>query len=104
MAKLLFHNRFGAHPGKREALLQNLLRAGMMMETISGCRLYLVSTLPSDPISVWVTEVWDSEEAHTESLKVRGVQAIIQQTVPLIAEMPGNSPRLALMGGKGVRD
>ena len=89
-------------PGKREALLQNLLRAGSMMESISGCQLYLVSTLPADPISVWVTEVWDSEEAHSESLKIRGVQNLIQQTIPLIAEMPRNTPRLTLVGGKGV--
>jgi len=103
VASILFHNRFGAVPGKREALLQSLLQAGSLMESIAGCQLYLVSTLPADPISVWVTEVWDSAEAHSESLKVRGVQKLIQQTIPLIAEMPRNTPRLTLMGGKGVR-
>jgi quinol monooxygenase YgiN len=53
-------NRFVTHPGQRDALV-----AAMTSDVgpLPGCRCFVVAHDPKDPDAVWVTEVWDSEEA-----------------------------------------
>jgi quinol monooxygenase YgiN len=100
--KLLLHGRFGAKPGKRDALAANLLRAGAAMESLAACRLYVVSTADSDPDGVWVTEIWDSAEDHAGSLKLAATQQLIAETMPLIATTPDRPVKLSALGGKGL--
>ena len=50
-----------------------------------GCLSYVVAKDPDDPDSLWVTEVWESAEAHAASLQLPDVQAAIGRGRPLIA-------------------
>lgn len=73
--------RMRAVPGRRDELAAILAGMGEM----PGCRTYQVGLEVSDPHALWVTEVWDSAEAHAASLELPKVQAAIAAGRPLIA-------------------
>jgi quinol monooxygenase YgiN len=74
-------SRLRTAPGRRGELAAILAGVGDM----PGCRSYRVGLELSDPHALWVTEVWDSVEAHAASLELPGVQATIAAGRPLIA-------------------
>ncbi|NNC74520.1 MAG: antibiotic biosynthesis monooxygenase [Acidimicrobiia bacterium] len=49
-----------------------------------GCVSYVVALDPDDPDVVWVTEVWESADAHAASLELESVQSAIAEGGPLI--------------------
>jgi quinol monooxygenase YgiN len=55
------------------------------MGAMPGCLSYIVATDPADADGLWVTEVWESAEAHAASLQLPAVQAAITRGRPLIA-------------------
>lgn len=55
------------------------------MGDMPGCRSYVAALDPRDPDVVWVTEVWETAEAHAASLQLPAVQAAIAAGRPLIA-------------------
>ena len=69
--------------GKRAEL------AGILadMEAMPGCMSYVVANDSSNPNALWVTEVWETSEAHTASLNLAQVQAAIARGRPLIAAL-----------------
>lgn len=79
----MLHGRLGAKPGKRDELLA-ILTAGEQGEPMPGCRLYVVAVDPSDSDGVWVTEVWESEDAHAASLQLDRVKAQIARALPIL--------------------
>lgn len=67
--------------GKRDELAAILAGMGSM----PGCLSYMVAKDSSDPDSLWVTEVWESRQAHSDSLALPEVQVAIAAGRPLIA-------------------
>ena len=55
------------------------------LESMPGCLSYVVALDPADPDGVWVTEVWESAEAHRASLELPEVRGAIARGRPLIA-------------------
>jgi quinol monooxygenase YgiN len=92
--------KFTAQLGQRDALIEHLLSAAALMEKAAACQLYLINTSLAEPESVWVTEVWSSQEEHDASLTIEGVQASIKQVLPLLARSPEKIDVLPV-GGKG---
>jgi len=91
---------FTAVPGKRDDLVQYLLRAAGLMRANPKCLLYLVATTGrADDVSV--TEIWTDEAAHDASLREPGVPQLIAEARPVIAGVPGQT-RLIVQGGKGL--
>lgn len=68
--------------GRRDDLAAILIRGTADMP---GCLSYVVAADPSDADVLWVTEVWESEEAHRASLELPAVAQAIQEGRPLIA-------------------
>jgi quinol monooxygenase YgiN len=93
--------KFTARPGQRDALVDHLLHAAALAENAPGCQVYIVNISPSEPESVWVTEVWRSQQEHDASLNVGEAQAAIKQVLLLLAGSPEKVDLLP-MGGKGV--
>jgi len=93
--------KFTAQPGQRDALVQHLLNAAAFVEKTAGCQLYIINTSPTEPESVWVTEVWRSQQEHDASLTIEGAQAAIKQVLPLLAGSPEKIDLLPV-GGKGL--
>lgn len=72
-----------AKDGRRDELIEILLEGASEMP---GCLSYIVSKDSQENEGIWVTEVWDSNESHKESLKLPSVQRAMKQGRPLILE------------------
>jgi quinol monooxygenase YgiN len=79
-----------------------LLLSGADGLRAAGCQIYAVCTDPADGDVVWVSEVWDSAEAHAASLQLPETQAAIGRAMPMLT---GDFTRqeLTVAGGLGVR-
>src|SRR5207237_8997096 len=93
--------KFAAQPGQRATLVEHLLSAAAGASQATGCELYIINTSPTEPESVWVTEVWRSQEEHDASLTTPDSQAAIKQVLPLLAGSPEKIDVLQV-GGKGL--
>jgi len=87
-----------AKPGERAALAAILLDG---VSGMPGCLSYIVAEDPADPDVLWITEAWESQEAHRASLSLPSVQAAIAQGRPLIAGMDTIAETKPL-GGHGL--
>jgi quinol monooxygenase YgiN len=87
-----------AKPGERDALIAVLVEgvAGM-----PGCLSYVVANDPADPDLIWITEAWESKDAHAASLTMPSVRAAIAKGRPLIAGM-ASVAETAPVGGHGL--
>ncbi len=81
-----------AQSGKRDTLTAILI-AGIA--SMPGCISYVVANDPTDVDVIWITEVWESKEAHAASLSLPSVRDAITkvsigvQTGPLIGAQKG---------------
>jgi quinol monooxygenase YgiN len=84
--------------GSRDSLAAILLDgiAGM-----PGCLSYVVARDTEDPNALWVTEVWDSESSHENSLSLPSVREAIQKGRPMIAGF-GERYITNPLGGQGL--
>jgi quinol monooxygenase YgiN len=57
-----------ARAGRGDALAQVLLRVAASLTETPGCDLYVINRSPVEPDAVWVTELWESQEAVDASL------------------------------------
>lgn len=85
----MLHGRLAVQPGKPDELLAVLSEGegegeGDGAAPLPGCRLYLVAVDQTDPDGVWVTEVWESEEAHLASLQLDRAREEIARAMPLL--------------------
>lgn len=102
MNKYGLHGKLTAKAGRGDALSDILLKASTLVAQAQGCHLYLVSRDPEDPDSVWVTEVWDSQEDHDRSLMIPEVKSLIVQAMPILAGKPDQGQELQVLGGAGL--
>ena len=65
-----------AIPGQRDTLIAILVEGAAAMP---GCLSYIVAGDAADPDSLWVTEVWESQDSHAASLALPAVQQAIQR-------------------------
>lgn len=70
--------------GKRDALIDILL-AGT--QDMPGCIQYIISKDLSDDNAIWISEIWESEDAHKASLTLPAVQEAIGKGRAFIAGM-----------------
>lgn len=67
--------------GGRTELINVLTGTGAM----PGCLQYIVSEDLDDEDGVWVTEIWESQDAHRASLELPQVKEAVSVGRPLIA-------------------
>ena len=96
------HAKIRSQAGQRDALIAVLLDAAAALQQVPGCQLYLVSASASEPDTVWVTEVWSSQEEHQASLLGEDVQPILMRGRPLIASF--ERIEIEPLGGMGLSD
>lgn len=68
----------GTTPGKRDELVALLIERNESL-TEAGCLTYEVGVNQSEPDTVFVVELWETEEAHQASLALPQVQAAITE-------------------------
>ena len=74
--------RIKAIAGKRDALAAILASGSGEMP---GCISYIIAEDLADADALWVTEIWESKEAHQASLSLPVVREAIGKGRPLIA-------------------
>jgi quinol monooxygenase YgiN len=94
----MLHGRLSATPGNRDELLA-ILQDGSGSEPMPGCRLYLVAVDEADADGVWVTEVWESEQAHHDSLQLERVKTQVARAMPLLDREGFRQQRLDARAG-----
>lgn len=72
-----------ATEGNGDVLAERMLQAARSMREVPGCRQYFIYRGEGEDI--WISEFWDSQEAHEASLQNPATQAFIAETMPLIA-------------------
>jgi quinol monooxygenase YgiN len=87
-----------ATPGQRDALIAILLDG---VADMPGCLSYIVARDLDHEDSIWITEVWENQASHTESLALPAVQQAITLGKPLIADF-GDSIVTMPVGGHGL--
>lgn len=87
-----------AKQGQRDALAAILLGG---VSGMPGCRSYVVANDPTNSNLLWITEVWESREAHTASLTLPSVRDAITKGRPMITGMEAVAETLPL-GGHGL--
>jgi quinol monooxygenase YgiN len=84
-------------PGHREDVVAILLSGVEGLRQV-GCDLYLVGVSNTDDVTIWVSEVWQSKEAHDASLQMPETKAAISQAMPMLTgEFTGEE--LTVRGG-----
>ena len=83
-----FYTKFTTKEGDRERLIELLLRAAASMDTVQGSQMYIVNKDMKDASATWVTEIWDSSEAHAASLGTEGAEELIGKALPLLTARP----------------
>jgi quinol monooxygenase YgiN len=86
--------------GKRDALSAILIEGSAGMP---GCLSYVVANDQTDQDAIWVTEVWESQTSHQESLSLPSVQKAIALGRPLIAGFDERFETIPV-GGQGLSD
>jgi quinol monooxygenase YgiN len=74
----------GAVSGERDELVRHLTHRSETLRQI-GCLAYEVGVNDGEPDTVFVVELWESEEAHQSSLALPEVQASIAIARPLLS-------------------
>ena len=77
-------NAMKTKPGRREEVVAILLEGAEGVGT-AGCLQYTVAVDPGDEVTIRVTEVWESEEAHVASLELPATRAAIARAMPLLS-------------------
>lgn len=90
--------RVVAVEGRREELAAILIEGARGMP---GCLSYVVAYDTEDEDTLWVTEVWETEGRHQESLSKPSVREAIAGGRPLIAEF-GDRIVTRPIGGHGL--
>lgn len=90
--------KMAAKAGKRDELVKVLIDgvAGM-----PGCLSYVVSNDPTDANLIWITEAWESKDAHAASLSLPSVKDAITKGRPMIAAMSAIAETTPI-GGHGL--
>jgi quinol monooxygenase YgiN len=87
-----------AKSGQRGVLADILLNG---ISGMPGCLSYIVASDPANADLIWITEVWESKEAHAASLSLASVKEAIAKGRPLIAGM-ASVAETSPIGGQGL--
>jgi quinol monooxygenase YgiN len=87
-----------ANSGQRDELISILIEGA---DKMPGCLSYVVAKHTADSDAIWVTEVWDEQASHQNSLSLPQVQQAITRGRPLIAGF-GERFETIPVGGYGL--
>jgi len=98
MASFAMCGKMSAAPENRDTLVEILSSAADLMRNTDGCEAYIVYKDADDDGAVWVTELWQSKEAHDASLTLPEVRELIGKAMPLLVGSPEGSTLIPVTG------
>lgn len=99
MSKFAMFGKLTAVPGKRQELAAMMLSSGDTLSGMEGCIYYIIHEAEEEPDVLWITELWESREAHAASLQNEQVRELIGRCRHLIADAGGI--KVKPLGGVG---
>ncbi|MFE1318326.1 putative quinol monooxygenase [Kitasatospora phosalacinea] len=85
------YGRLTALPGRREELVALLLEGLRAGGDNSGLLDYSINTVPDDPDTIWLTQLWTDKEAHDTTTRSEPVTAVTRRLPALLARQPEGS-------------
>jgi quinol monooxygenase YgiN/mannose-6-phosphate isomerase-like protein (cupin superfamily) len=73
-----------AKPGQGDALAALMVEVAASLEGFPGCELYVINREAGSPDTIWVTEIWRSQEELDASLEDEGAQEQIARVRDLV--------------------
>lgn len=101
MSSYMLHSKVQARPGLRDATVAKFLEAAAIQRDNPDCLLTLVSTAPSEPDTVYLTEVWTDKQSHQRATKSDAIKPWAME-MQLHVERLVESTELDTVGGKGL--
>lgn len=101
MSKFGMVGKLFTEPENRDTLIDILTQAAALMDDFETCYLYVVSKDANDDSAVCVMELWESKDAHDESLKLESVRNLIGQAMPILKGQPEGTTLIPI-SGKGL--
>lgn len=99
VSRVARHAKIAAKAGKADELAERLLAAAAELEDDPGCLVYLINRQSDDPGTIWVTELWRSQDDVDAAIeKIRGSENVA--AVMALADS-FEMVELDLLGGKG---
>jgi quinol monooxygenase YgiN/mannose-6-phosphate isomerase-like protein (cupin superfamily) len=93
-----------AKPGQGDALAEKLLGVAEALQPVPGCELYVINRAADDPDTIWVTEIWRSQEELDASLETEEAKASIPEVLALVQEGSFERVDVVPLGGVGLPD
>jgi quinol monooxygenase YgiN len=87
-----------AKPGQRDAMIEGL--KGLI--GMKGCVNFVIAKDGKNADAVWITEVWESKEAHDAALATDQFKAAIGKAGPLMAGAPDQNNETWPVAGIGL--
>ena len=94
--------RMVAQPGQGRQLADTMLKVAEGLRDTPGCELYLINLAPDEDDTIWVTEVWASQQASDDALSGDLAEVGIGEVLALLAGPP-ELVELTPLGGAGLR-
>lgn len=73
--------KFITKSGQRDEFIRMMSEG---FQDLNGCHSYILAADASDDTSVWITEIWESEESHDVSLHQQRILDVVARAKPLI--------------------
>jgi quinol monooxygenase YgiN/mannose-6-phosphate isomerase-like protein (cupin superfamily) len=102
MSRVGRYAKFTAKPGQGDALAERMLAVAEGLRAIPGCELYVINRAADDPATIWVTEVWRSQEELDASLETEEAKASIPEVLALVEEGSFERIDVTPLGGVGL--
>jgi quinol monooxygenase YgiN/mannose-6-phosphate isomerase-like protein (cupin superfamily) len=104
MSRVGRYAKFTAKPGQADVLAELMLGVAEGLQAIPACELYVINRAADDPDTIWVTEVWRSQEELDASLETDEAKASIPEVLALVEEGSFERVDLTPLGGVGLPD
>jgi quinol monooxygenase YgiN/mannose-6-phosphate isomerase-like protein (cupin superfamily) len=102
MSRVGRYAKFTAKPGQGDALAEKLLGVAEGLQKTQACELYVINRAADDPDTLWVTEVWRSQEELDGALETDEAKAAIPGVLALVEEGGFERIEVAPLGGVGL--
>jgi quinol monooxygenase YgiN/mannose-6-phosphate isomerase-like protein (cupin superfamily) len=102
MSRVGRYAKFTARSRQGDALAERMLGVAEGLRAIAGCELYVINRSTEDPDTIWITEVWRSQEELDASLQTEEAKAAIPEVMALVQEGSFERIDLAPLGGVGL--
>jgi quinol monooxygenase YgiN/mannose-6-phosphate isomerase-like protein (cupin superfamily) len=100
MSRVGRYAKFTAKPGEGDALAERMQGVAEGLRAVPGCEIYVINRAADDPQTIWVTEVWRSQDELDASLETEEAKASIPEVLALVQE--GSFERIDVTPLSGV--